>query len=180
LTCRIAVLVAVSALVAVPVTAQKTGSVEVGGFFGYANYDNTLPLGNTIAFGGRVGAHVLPVLSVEVDYGHAKRNSADHNALHVFLVYNVPPVSHAEIIVGGGYVKNTYGGSYDADDSGIAGFVGVRHRFHDMFALRFDAFTDFIPNPANKSHQSTFNGNWGVQAGLSVLLNRPRATTPAR
>jgi hypothetical protein len=175
MTCRLTVLAVVCALVAAPAAAQRQGSVEVGGFLGYANYDNTLPLGNTLAFGGRVGVHVLPVLAVEATMSRASHNGADHSALHVFLAYNVPPVSRAEIVVGGGYVKNSYSGSYDADDSGIAGFVSIRHRLRDMLALRLDAVSDFIPSPANKSHMSTFNGNWGVQAGVSVLLNRGRS-----
>lgn len=173
MTFRVPVLAVAAALAAaLPAAAQKQGSIEIGGFGGYANYDNSLPLGTTAAFGGRVGVHVLPVLSLEVDVARASKNGTDHTPVHVYVVYNVPPVSRAEIIVGGGYVRNSYSGTYDADDSGISGFVGVRHRVSDMLAVRADGRSDFIPNPENKSHQSTFNGNWGIQVGVSVLLNR--------
>ena len=171
---RGAVLVAVSAvLLASPLAAQRRGSVEVGGFVGYANYDNTLPLGNLIGnFGGRIGVHVLPVLAVEFDVATAKKNDVTATPMHFWLVYTVPPVSHSEVIVGGGYVRNKYTGAYEAKDNGIAGFFGVRHRVGNMFAVRLDGHTDFVPSPANKSHQSSFNGNWGIQLGFSVLLNR--------
>lgn len=177
MTFRVPVLAVAAALAAaVPAAAQKQGSIEVGGFAGYANYDNSLPLGTAIAFGGRVGVHVLPILSLEVDVARASKDGAKHTPLHVFVVYNVPPVSPAEIIVGGGYVRNSYSGTYDADDSGISGFVGVRYRFSDMLALRVCGRSDFIPNPANKSHRSTFNGNWAIQVGVSALLNRGART----
>jgi hypothetical protein len=177
MTFRVSVFAVVAALVAaVSAAAQKPGSIEIGGFAGYANYDNSLPLGSTIAFGGRVGVHVLPVLSLEVDVARASKNDATHTPLHAFVVYNVPPVSRAEIIVGGGYVRNSYSGAYDATDSGISWFAGVRHRVSDMLALRVCGRSDFIPSPANKSHQSTFNGNWAIQVGVSALLNRGART----
>lgn len=175
---RRAVLVTVAALLlGSPAAAQRPGSVEVGAYGGYANYDNSLPLGNPFGtFGGRIGVHVLPVLSLEADVARASNNDVTSSPLHVWLVYNVPPVSRAEIFVGAGYVRNSYSGVYEADDSGVAGLVGFRHRVTDMVAIRVDGRADFIPSPANDTHLSSFNGNWGINVGVSVLLNRPPAT----
>ena len=176
---RVSVLAAVCALLAATsAAAQKTGSVEIGAFAQFTNFDNSLPLGDALGIGGRVAVHALPVLSVEFDIARASHNGANNKPMHLWLVYNVPPVSRAEIVAGAGLVWNSYGGGYEADDSGIAGFVAVRHRLNDMLALRFQGQTDFVPNPANENQNNTFNGNWGIQLGVSVLLNRPAAATP--
>lgn len=179
MTFRVPVLAAVSALLAAaPLAGQaKQGSIEIGAFAQLTNFDNSLPLGNALGFGGRVGVHALPVLSVEVDFSTVSHNGTDNKPMHVWLVYNVPPVSRAEIVVGAGYVKNSYSGGYEGDDSGIAGFVGVRHRITDMIALRLQGQTDFMANPANENQNNRFNGNWAIQLGASVLLNR-RAKAP--
>lgn len=155
-----------------PAHAQKQGSVEVGAFGAYLNADNSLPLGNAIGVGGRIAVNALSVLSVEVDLASVSKDGAKHRPLHVWLVYNVPPVSRAEIFAGVGYVRNSYTGSYEADDSGVAGQVGVRHRLSNTVAIRLDGHADFMPNAANKSYFASYNGNWGIGLGVSALLNR--------
>jgi outer membrane protein with beta-barrel domain len=173
MTFRVLVLVVGAAwLAAVPARAQKRGSVEVGAFTAYMNADNSLPVGNAIGFGGRVGVNAMPWLSFEVDLAHASKNGATHSPLHVWLVYNVPPTSRVELFAGVGYVHNKYSGSYVATDNGIGGLVGVRQRFGKMLAIRLDGHADFIPSSANKSYLISYNGNWGVGIGVSALLNR--------
>lgn len=173
MTFRVLLLAAGAALTGVlPAHAQKQGSVELGAFGAYLNADNSLPLGNAIGVGGRIAVHALPVLSVEVDLAAASKNGAKYRPLHVWVVYNVPPTSRAEVFVGIGYVRNSYTGSYDADDNGVAGEVGVRHRVNNMVAIRLDGHADFMPNAANKSYLASYNGNWGISLGVSALLNR--------
>jgi Outer membrane protein beta-barrel domain len=173
MTFRVLVVVAGAACItALPARAQKPGSVEIGAYTAYLNADNSLLVGNALGFGGRVGVNALPYLAIEVDIAHASKNGASYRPLHVWLVYDVPPVSRAEIFAGIGYVKNSYSGDYKADDSGIAGQVGVRHRFGKMLALRIDGHADFMPDAANKSYLISYNGNWGIGVGFSALLNR--------
>jgi hypothetical protein len=170
---RVLLLVAGAVLAGVvPAAAQKRGSVEVGAFAAYLNADNSLPVGNALGFGGRVGVNAFPYLAFELDIAHSSKNGASYRPLHLFLVYDVPPVSRAEVFVGFGMVRNSYGGAYKADDSGIAGEVGVRQRVGRMLAIRVDGHADFMPNSANKSYLSSFNGNWGLAVGVSALLNR--------
>ena len=166
------VVVGAACTVAVPARAQKRGSFEIGLFAAYLNADNSLAIGNALGFGGRVGVNPLPFLAVEVDIAHASKNGAGYRPLHVWLVYDVPPTSRAEIFAGIGYVRNTYTGSYKAEDSGVAGQVGVRQRIGKMFAIRLDGHADFIPSSANKSYIASYNGNWGIGLGVSALLNR--------
>lgn len=158
--------------VALPATAQKRGSVEVGAFVAYLNTDNSLPVDNAAGFGGRVGVNALPFLAIEFDIATASHSGAKYRPLHGWLVYDVPAVSRAQVFVGIGFVRNSYTGTYNADDSGVSGQVGVRQRFGKMLALRIDGHADFIPNAANKSYLVSYNGNWGIGVGLSALLNR--------
>src|SRR2546421_9856899 len=47
---------AAAALVcALPVAAQRTGTIEVGGFARYVDFDNTLPMGDDMDIGGGGG-----------------------------------------------------------------------------------------------------------------------------
>lgn len=173
MTSRVLLLVAGVALtVALPARAQKRGSVEVGAFAAYLNADNSLPVGNALGIGGRAGFNALPFLAIEVDIANASKNGSTHRPLHVWLVYDVPPVSRAEVFVGVGFVRNSYTGGYKADDTGVAGQVGVRQRISNMVAVRINGHVDFMPNAANKSYLVSYNGNWGIGIGLSALLNR--------
>ncbi len=166
------VAVGAACIAAVPARAQKPGSFEIGAFAAYLNADNSLPVGNALGFGGRVGVNALRYLSVEVDIASASKNGAKYRPLHVWLVYNVPPTSRAELFAAVGYVKNSYTGSYKANDSGVGGQVGVRQRFGKMLAVRLDGHADFMPSSANKSYLISYNGNWGIALGVSTLLNR--------
>ncbi len=173
MTFRVLVLVVGAASSAVfPARAQKRGSVEVGAFAAYLNADNSLVIGNALGFGGRLGVNALPFLAVEVDVASASKDGAKHRPLHVWLVYDVPAVSRAQVFAGIGFVRNKYTGTYDATDSGVAGQVGVRQRFGKVLAVRLDGHADFMPSSANKSYLVSYNGNWGLGIGVSALLNR--------
>jgi hypothetical protein len=173
MTFRVLLLVVGAACTAaLPARAQKRGSFEIGAFAAYLNADNSLPVGNALGFGGRVGVNPFPFLAVELDIAHASKSGAGYRPMHVWLLYDVPPTSSAEVFAGVGFVRNTYTGTYKAKDSGVAGQVGVRGRFGKMLAIRIDGHADFIPSSANKSYLVSYNGNWGIGIGVSALLNR--------
>jgi len=155
-----------------PARAQKPGSFEVGAFVAYLNADNSLPMRNAAGFGGRVGINTSPFLSLELDVASASKEGVRHRPLHVWLLYDAPLVTRAEMFLGVGVVSNTYTGAYKGTDSGIAAQVGVRHRVGRMLAVRVDGHADFMPSSANKSYLVSYNGNWGVGIGFSALLNR--------
>jgi len=161
-----------SSTAALPARAQKRGSFEIGGFAAYVNADNSLPVGNALGFGGRVGVNPFTFLAIEVDIAHASKNGAGYRPLHVWLVYDVPSTSRAEVFAGLGFVRNTYTGTYEAKDNGVSGQVGVRQRFGKVLAARLDGHVDFMPSSANKSYLVSYNGNWGIGIGVSALLNR--------
>jgi hypothetical protein len=173
MTFRVLLLLAGVAVTGVlPATAQKQGSFEVGAFAGFLNGDNSLAVGNTIGFGGRAGVNATRFLAIEVDYASASHNGAKYTPLHVWAVYQVPPTSRAELFFGVGYVRNKYTGAYEAEDSGLGGMVGFRHRVNNSVAVRLDGRADFMPNAANTSYLVSYNGNWAVLLGVSALLNR--------
>jgi hypothetical protein len=155
-----------------PAAAQKQGSFEVGAFAAYFNADNSLPVGNTIGFGARAGVNATRFLAIELDFAKASHNGADYSPLHVYAVYQVPSTTRSEMFFGIGYARNKYTGSYEADDNGIGGIVGLRQRVSNMVAVRIDGRADFMPNAANKSYLVSYNGNWGIGVGVSALLNR--------
>ncbi|HEV8305250.1 MAG TPA: outer membrane beta-barrel protein [Gemmatimonadales bacterium] len=169
---RVGVVTACTLLMASPVAiAQQRGAIEIGGFASFTEFDNSLPIGNALGFGGRAGVHALPRVALELDVARSSADGITYTPMHVWVVYDVPADAKADVVVGGGYVRNKYGDGYDATDNGVSGFFGVRYRLRDMFALRMDGSLDFMWNPANQNYNRSFNGNWGISAGLSVLLN---------
>ncbi len=174
---RVSVVCAVSAFLLVrPAAAQRTGTIEVGGFLRFTDFDNSLNISNTLGVGGRLGVFLIPRVSVEAEVSTTYTDSGPnldvkHTPFHLFGVYNHPADARADIVIGIGYVHNKYSDGISSTDNGVAGLVGVRYRFRDLLALRLDANEDFMPSPANKSPSASFNGNLGLQLGVSVMLN---------
>src|SRR3989442_2617054 len=113
MTFRVLLLVVGAACTAVlPARAQKRGSFEIGAFAAYLNADNSLPVGNALGFGGRVGVNPFSFLAVEVDMAHASNNGAGYRPLHAWSVLDVPPTSRAEVFAAIVVVRHTYRGCY--------------------------------------------------------------------
>lgn len=176
-------LAAVSSLfLTFPLGAQRGGTIELGGFGRFTDFDNSLPFHNHIGVGGRAGLFLPFRLSVEGDLSSTSTGAAygtvSHTPLHVMLLYN-HPVGESSIFVGAGYAHNKYDfsqtnsslGGTDTTDSGVATVAGIRCRVQQLLALRLEANLDFIPSPANKAPSQSFNGNLGFQAGVSLLLS---------
>ena len=92
---------AAAALVcALPVAAQRTGTIEVGGFARYVDFDNTLPMGDDMDIGGRVGVYLEPAVTIEVDLARSSQSSVTYTPLHVRAVYNGAISSRLEAQIG--------------------------------------------------------------------------------
>ncbi len=119
MTSRAMRLLAVASVVlALPMAAQRAGTIEVGGFARYVNFDNTLPMGDDMDIGGRVGVYLEPALTLEVDLARSSQSSVTYTPLHVRAVYNGSVSGRIEALVGGGYVRNWYGAPYSASSCG--------------------------------------------------------------
>src|SRR5207247_9054542 len=121
---------AASVVLALPMSEQRAGTIEVGGFARYVNFDNTLPMGDDMDIGGRVGVYLEPALTLEVDLARSSQSSVTYTPLHVRAVYNGSVSSRIEALVGGGYVRNWYGAPYNAADQGLTMLLGMRSEEH--------------------------------------------------
>lgn len=173
---RVLVVAAVSLLLLTrPAASQKAGTIEVGGFGRFTDYDNSLPFTNKVGVGGRIGVFLPVRFSVEGDLSttsnDASGTTVKYTPMHVMLLYNYP-LGESSVLVGGGYAHNKYAsGGVNTTDNGIAMIVGLRYRLHNMVALRLDLNEDFIPSPANQGPETSFNGNLGMQLGVSFLFS---------
>jgi len=168
---RVMRLLAVASLVlTLPVGAQRAGTIEVGGFARYVDFDNTLPMGDDVGVGGRVGVYLESGLAFELDLTRSSQSSVTYTPLHLRLVHNAPLGARLETLVGGGWVHNWYGTPYQADD-GLSVLVGLRYHVQHQLWLRLGADLDGMFHTADNSLFTFYNGNWGIHFGASVRLN---------
>jgi len=162
-----------------PARAQKRGSIEVGAFAAYLNADNSLPIGNAVGIGARAGVNLMPYLLARGRHRTRIEKRRHVQPIHV-CSSTTPPVSRAELFFGVGYVRNSYTGSYKADDSGVGGEFGLRHRVTNMVAIRLDGHADFIAErrqPLVPGQLQRQLGNWTRRECVTESLN---ATVSAR
>jgi outer membrane protein OmpA-like peptidoglycan-associated protein len=166
-----------------PVFAQKAGTIELGGFARYSQFDSHLNFDDRLGGGGRLGIFVLRNLAVEADASYTPTYSEDGSyiraiPLHGRLVYNLPVGEHGAILFGGGYTRQLFRSSYRETSSGGGGIAGIRLGTGDVLSIRLDATGDYIPKAESQFlppqlagvKQKKSNWHWGGQAGLSLLF----------
>src|SRR5256884_1759126 len=124
-------LAAVASLVlALPVTAQRAGTMEVGAFARYVDFDNTLGLGNAVGVGARAAVYTEAGLALELDVARVSAGSRTYTPVHLRAVHNAPMGARLQALVGAGYVRNWYGAPSVADQ-GLSVLLGLRYRVQD-------------------------------------------------
>lgn len=177
MTHRLTHVVPVWAIVlAAPAAAQRAGTVEVGAFARYSNFDNSLGMDNTVGVGGRVGVYLRPSLALELDISRTSTDgpggtTATYTPVRLRAVYNGTVGTRADALLGGGFVHNRYGDPYDLSDNGFSAILGVRYRLTDRLALRLGADADVMFHADSDSPFDFYHGNWGLHLGASVRLN---------
>lgn len=169
MTTRVIGVLAASSLVFAPrLAAQRAGTVEVGALVRYTDFDRSLGLGSTLGVGGGVGLYVRPGLALELDVSHATA----YTPVHARLVGAVATGGRVEALLGGGYVRNSYGGALGASDGGFSGTVGARYRLNDRTWLRagLDADVMFHTNSDPSDPFPFYNGNWSLHVGVTMRL----------
>lgn len=169
---------------AAPLAAQKAGTIELGIFGRYTNFDEALRMNDGGGGGGRIGIFVARNLEIEGDVSYTSQDR-ERNAggqisavpIHARLLYNVPAGDHGAVILGAGYVRNKYGksiGVVDDSDNGFGGLVGLRTALGGTVSLRFDVTVDYMSTPVTEQIFPDDHDNWnyGVQAGLSLLTGQ--------
>ena len=178
MACRITRLAVGFALVsAAPALAQQAGAVEVGAFARYTNFDNSLGMTNTLGAGGRVSVALRPGFAFEVDVSRTSASSVSgggsvtYTPFHARLVGALPAGERMEVLVGGGYVRNTYGGAFEASDGGLSTILGLRYHASNRVWMRLGVDLDVMFHPSSASPFTFYNGNWSLQLGAGARLN---------
>jgi outer membrane protein OmpA-like peptidoglycan-associated protein len=175
-------------IAAAPAAAQKAGTVEIGAFGRVTWFDDAYSLKNDIGFGGRLGVFVVRNLEVEGQYTYIPTSSTALNAsfdenvgvqsVRGFLEYNINFRPMA-LILGAGAVYSGYGGFYDTipgHTDGIAPsfLVGLRFGVGGILQGRIDGTYDLVGSPAEFTGPADNAGNWGLQAGLSLMFPKEK------
>jgi len=185
---RSLVWLALTGLLAGSASAQSAGTVEVGGFGRFSNFDQSIEQKNAFGGGARLGVFFAKDVSVEVDQYYTKSDfkagsplagqSGTSYPVHARIVGGIPFGSEKNfnrLLIGAGYVHNYYRGARAGEEDGFAGLLGLRKGFGPYVSLRAEATVDYIPQPFNESAGTRDNWNYGAQLGLSVLIgNEPK------
>jgi OOP family OmpA-OmpF porin len=159
-------------LLAQPLVAQGSGSLEFGLFLQDSYFDKSLNFDQAKGGPGvRVGFFPSSNLDVEAEGAFVPTNGPQGHVYYIplraRLVFNVPSGEHGGFFLGGGYVRNEYRHDADFHDDGATAVVGARVGLPGITTLRFASYLDYIPSPSNGVGD---NWNWGLQVGLSWLF----------
>jgi len=170
---RVIRLAATASLAAtLPLAAQRVGTIEIGAFARYTDFDNSLGFGNAIGVGGRGAVYVRPDFALELDVSR----STKYTPVHARLVRAFAAGARADVLLGGGYVRNSYGGALGVSDGGFSALLGLRYRVAERLWLRagFDADAMFSTDSRRSNPLPFYSGNWGLQLGATLRLNGGR------
>lgn len=177
-TTRLATTVAlVIAGAAAPASAQRWGTVEVGGFGQYTLFGDVLQLDNAFGVGGMLGLFILPNVVAEADIAISKTDgplSGDitYRPLHGRLAYHVPLSQQLKLALGVGYTLGIYGGDDTANEyeDAAGALVGLKYYFKPSWAFNVEALFDRFPSPANQEPRDT-KGYWNnaIRAGVNWI-----------
>ena len=170
----VAALVVAQPAAAAGAAAQQRGTMEVGGFTRYVNFDNGLGMGNALALGAGATVYLGSRLTLDVDVAHATSSSVSYTPMHLRLVdrASVGDGKRLEALFGIGYVRNWYGAPYQASDGGVSVVLGVGYQLNRRLWLRGGVDLDAMFHPAENSPFPFYNGNWGLRVGLGLPFNR--------
>ncbi|HKN57202.1 MAG TPA: hypothetical protein VJV97_00015, partial [Gemmatimonadaceae bacterium] len=163
--------------------AQSPGTLLVGGFGQWTHFDSKWNLdtgfGNSIGYGGRVGAFVAPNWNVEADgvYTPASAKAGTFffgsgtaggdvkaSAFTARLMYSFPLGNVPSIHIGAGGVLENFRGPNDNSPGtyqfGVNGLAGFNLGFSGV-SLRVDGLVNYLPSNGGKF-------DFGAQAGLQL------------
>jgi outer membrane protein OmpA-like peptidoglycan-associated protein len=165
-------------------SAQRAGTLELGGFGRYTVYADTLQLQPASGVGGRVGYFFRRNWAVEGELawsepgvrGLAATDTLRRIAHPLFtyrLTYSRPIDSRASLLLGAGYAYDSYQRlrTVAPRGGGPTGLVGVRFRITDHLAARFEGTGTWVVASDRKSGLAPVprHFNYGAQGGLSVM-----------
>ena len=170
------VMASLLALTAAPAMAQNKGTIEIGAFVKFTDYDNSFGTArknaNSWGGGGRLGYFLGSKWALELD-GSANAtdvieffNGFESTALtyypfHLRLVFNQRLGENSPFtwLLGAGPGYNRYGKDvagepgFKGDDWGLGALTGFRAMLTNWLAFRIDGTLDYIPSPNNGSDE---------------------------
>src|SRR5262245_55611609 len=177
---RLTVVCTALAAVTTAAHAQQKGVLEIGAFADVAYFDNSLRFDQPeVGPGGRLGYFFTDHVAVEGEGAWVPGNvgpngqNVDYIPLRIGLAYNTGSPKGLGALIGAGYTHTMYkpDGGDNVSDDGPYGKIGVRLGAGDVVSFRVDAYTDWIPSPANDvpEGRAGYNLNWGIEAGLAFM-----------
>jgi outer membrane protein OmpA-like peptidoglycan-associated protein len=170
------VMASLLALTAAPAMAQNKGTIEIGAFVKFTDYDNSYGTArksaNSWGAGGRLGYFLGSKWALELD-GSANAtdvieffNGFESTALtyypfHLRLIFNQRLGENSPFtwLLGAGPGYNRYGKDvagepgFKGDDWGLGALTGFRAMLTNWLAFRIDGTLDYIPSPNNGSDE---------------------------
>lgn len=175
---NVSVAAAAAFLITAPVSAQRAGSVELGAYGVYNQFDQSLQFNNKVGFGGQLGIYIASNLAIEADISRTSTTQdgvpADLEVsvmpMRARLTYNIPIGGYSRMSLGAGYVRTRLGEDYDNSESGFTGLAGFKIGMGEHVILRLDGTIDYITGSLINDATVDRNINYGLRAGLSLLF----------
>ncbi len=180
-------LVSLAALILVfsPVAAQRSQSIEFGGFGSYWRFDHLYFLKNSFGGGARIAYAWSDRLSIEVTGDFTKTvdtaslQNVSVSAVGGNVVFNFPMGDRATLYATGGYSRLVFGPDppYDFTDNMVNGGLGARVFLSPHLALRLDAramYNRQNRDPLNPTPRGSWTGQVEGGAGLSYFFIPPQ------
>jgi len=175
-----------TAVLAAPLAAQRSGSFELGAFGRYTWFENvSVNLDDTFGGSALMGVFLHPIVALEVGAAYTLAKTiapADLDVKHVplfgRLVLNAPVHERFTILLGGGYQRTNYvvAGPDPGADDGLMGLLGFRAFLSGGLALRGHGLVDFVPSPRNPgwpaAGAATMYRHWGAELGLTYTVGK--------
>jgi outer membrane protein OmpA-like peptidoglycan-associated protein len=170
-----------AAVCASPAIAQRAGTIELGVFGRFTHFDPSLVYDNSFGIGGLLGVYVAPGLAIEASAAAQPTTSTALGSLtavplYARLVYAAPVAARAAVLVGAGYVHQTYHRNRTGWEDGLNGLLGVRFDLGNRATARIAAIADYFPSPLNEATGIGDNWDFSFQAGVGLLLGSPAVT----
>ena len=178
---------ALAALTAAPLAAQRSGSVEVGAYAQYTQFDDELLIEDSWTYGGRLGIFIFRNLSLEgsISTGSAEGNAGmdTYRPIYGHVIYHLPIVGRTQLLLGAGYVNQGYLGdqTFNEHEDGFSGLAGLRFPLGKAFSLRVDGLYDYMPSPGpglQVGNVDATSTNLSGRAGLSYTWRRGAGQAP--
>ncbi|HEV8217520.1 MAG TPA: OmpA family protein [Gemmatimonadaceae bacterium] len=184
-------------VVAVPVAAQKGGTVEVGGFGQYTIVDDAWHVQNGWGGGGRLGVFLASHWELEATAafssftneapraGGSSSNQTFNGQINFNLPFGMGGRTHHFLLEAGAGAQRFASHT----DFSVPLGAGFRFALNDVLALRFDGIVEYVENPTaatfgfppviGVNSQAARSTNVELRAGLSFMLgNRTPAPPP--